>query len=312
MSGRTAHIPQRACHLQLLFHDERVMSMLHGKGPSFIKMHGLGNDFVVLDTRQSPLLLNKAEIRAIADRRTGVGCDQLIILTKPHVKVADVSMIICNADGSNAAACGNAARCVGALLMDELQRDTLIIETFAGLLHVCRGDGGLVTVNMGVARLDWRDIPLTHEMDTLHMPLRAGPLTDAVCVSMGNPHTVFFVPEVAAVDLTTWGPCIEHNAFFPEKTNVEIVQKICNTRLCVRVWERGVGITPACGTGACAAVVAAVRRGLLPGRQAEVLLDGGSLSIGLSYNEQVIMTGPTSTSFVGTLQWTPGENFSNR
>ncbi len=282
--------------------------MLRCKGPSFVKMHGLGNDFVVLDHRQSPLLLDRAAICAIADRRTGVGCDQLIMLVPPRTTGADVFMVICNADGSNAAACGNAARCVGALLMDELKRNTLIIETLAGLLHLCRSDDGLVTVNMGVARLDWHDIPLAHAMDTLHLPLRAGPLTDAVCVSMGNPHTVFFVPEADAVDLAAFGPRLECNALFPEKTNVEIVQFINYKSLRVRVWERGVGITRACGTGACAAVVAAVRRGLLPSRQAEVLLDGGSLSILWSDNEQVIMTGPAVASFVGTLQWTPGNH----
>ncbi len=282
--------------------------MLRCNGPSFVKMHGLGNDFVVLDHRQSPLLLDRAAVRAIADRRTGVGCDQLIMLVPPRTTGADVFMVICNADGSNAAACGNAARCVGALLMDELKRNTLIIETLAGLLHLCRSKDGLVTVNMGVARLDWRDIPLSHAMDTLHLPLRAGPLTDAVCVSMGNPHTVFFVPEAEAVDLATFGPRLESNDLFPEKTNVEIAQMTGNSLLRVRVWERGVGITRACGTGACAAVVAAVRRGLLPSRQAEVLLDGGSLSILWSDNEQVIMTGPAVASFVGTLQWTPGDH----
>ena len=282
--------------------------MFRCNGPSFIKMHGLGNDFVVLDNRQAPLILNRAAICAITDRRTGVGCDQLIMLVPPRATGADVFMVICNADGSNAAACGNAARCVGALLLDELKRDTMIIETLAGLLHVSRGENGLVTVNMGVARLDWREIPLSHAMDTLHVPLRAGPLTEPVCVSMGNPHTVFFVPAVDSVDLATFCPMLEYNALFPERTNIEIVEKFSDTLLRVRVWERGVGITRACGTGACAAVVAAVRRGLLPRRQAEVLLDGGSLSIVWSENEQVLMTGPAVTSFVGTLQWTPGDH----
>ncbi|VBB68982.1 Diaminopimelate epimerase [invertebrate metagenome] len=285
------------------------MSMLRSQGPSFIKMHGLGNDFVVLDNRQSPLVLNKVAIRAIANRRTGIGCDQLIMLVPPRAATrADVFMVIYNADGSSAAACGNAARCVGALLMDELGRDTLVIETLAGLLHVYRGQGGLVTVDMGVARLDWREIPLARALDTLHLPVAAGPLADAVGVSIGNPHAVFFVPEAESVDLSTFGPRIECDALFPERTNVEVVQKLGQEQLRVRVWERGVGITHACGTGACAAVVAAVRRGLLPSRQADVILDGGSLFIVLSHNAQITMTGPAVVSFVGALQWDPNPN----
>ncbi len=273
--------------------------------PPFLKMHGLGNDFVVLDARAHAFELTPARIRAIADRRTGVGCDQLVVIMPPKGQVSDATMLIYNADGSEVAACGNASRCVAWLLIQESGRDTVVIETKAGLLDAeSRGDH-LVAVDMGQPRLDWRDIPLAEPGDTLHLGVAVGPLADPVGVNMGNPHAVFFVDDAEAVDLATFGPVLEHYALFPERANIEVAQVLTPLdaalgRIRMRVWERGTGITMACGTGACATLVAAARRGLSP-RKAEIILDGGTLTIEWLPDDHVLMTGPVATSFSGTL-----------
>jgi diaminopimelate epimerase len=269
----------------------------------FIKMHGLGNDFVVLDARAHPLSVGPAEARAIADRRTGVGCDQLLIV-EPSER-ADVFMRIRNADGGEVAACGNGARCVGALVLAETGRGEATIETLAGVLGVRGEGGGSITVDMGAPALGWREIPLTEEMDTLHVGLSIGPasapvLADPVAVNMGNPHLVFFVDDAEAVDLATVGPMVENHPLLPERANVSVAHLAAPDTLRLRVWERGVGITSACGTGACAAAVAASRRGLA-GRAIDVELDGGRLGLHWTDDDHVLMTGPIATSFSGTL-----------
>ncbi len=266
----------------------------------FVKMHGLGNDFVVLDARASGLALSPAAVRAVADRHRGVGCDQLIVIEPARGSTSDAWMTIYNPDGSESGACGNATRCVAWLLMGQSGDDKVVIETKAGLLDAeARGDS-LVAVDMGRARLDWREIPLAEARDTLHLGIGAGPLADPVGVSMGNPHAVFFVDDVAAIDLAALGPVLEHHALFPERANIEIVQVLGPERLRMRVWERGAGITQACGTGACATLVAAARRGLCA-RKAEVVLDGGSLFIEWLADDHVLMTGPVALAFSGTL-----------
>lgn len=269
-------------------------------GFPFIKMHGLGNDFVVLDARARPIALDSAQVREIADRHTGVGCDQVILLEKTGTGLADVSMRIFNADGGEVEACGNASRCIAALLMDELQRDHVIIETVSGLLDAEEGAEGEIVIDMGRVKRDWRDIPLNEAVDPMHVPVSMGPLTDPVAVNVGNPHAVFFVDDVAKIDLASLGPLIEHHAMFPERTNVEIVQVVSPKKIRVRVWERGTGITMACGTGACAALVAAHARGLTE-RKAEVELDGGSLTVEWLKDEHVVLSGPAEISFSGTL-----------
>lgn len=274
--------------------------MTTATAPSFVKMHGLGNDFVVLDVRQSGLTLSAAAVRAIADRHRGVGCDQLIVVEAARGATSDAWMTIYNPDGSESGACGNATRCVAWLLMGQNGSDSVVIETRAGLLDAeARGDK-MVAVDMGAARLDWREIPLAEAVDTLHLGIAAGPLADPVAVSMGNPHAVFFVDDVAAIDLAAVGPGLEHHPLFPERTNVEIVQVLGPETLRMRVWERGAGITQACGTGACATLVAAARRGLT-GRKAEVILDGGSLFIEWLADDHVLMTGPVALAFSGIL-----------
>ncbi|MDH3792846.1 MAG: diaminopimelate epimerase, partial [Rhodospirillales bacterium] len=239
---------------------------------AFIKMHGLGNDFVVIDARREPFDLDDAQARTIADRRLGVGCDQLIVMEPAASSTADVFMRIRNADGGEVEACGNATRCVAALLMAERGGERCTVETRAGLLEAKPAGPDRIAVDMGEARLGWGDIPLAREMDTLHLGLSADGLSDPVAVNIGNPHAVFFVDDAEAVDLTGLGPRLEHDPLFPERANIGVAQVSGADRLRLRVWERGVGITRACGTGACAAAVAAHRRGL-SGRKVEVMLD---------------------------------------
>ncbi len=269
-------------------------------GTPFLKMHGLGNDFVVLDARTRPIELSAAAVRAIADRHTGVGCDQLVVLRRPAEAGADAFMEIRNADGAAVGACGNATRCVAALLMQQSDAETVTIATVAGLLEAHREPDGTISVDMGPARLGWHEIPVARDVDTLHLPVALGPLTDPVGTNIGNPHATFFVADVAAVDLSRLGPALEHDPLFPERANIGIAQILSPERIRLRVWERGSGITRACGSGACAALVAAVRRGLT-GRRAEVLLDGGSLAIEWQETGHVRMTGPVATSFAGVL-----------
>ena len=271
----------------------------------FTKMQGLGNDFVVLDARRRSIPLSLDDRRRIADRRLGIGCDQLIVLEPPQTAGADVFMRIYNPDGSEAGACGNATRCISGRLMGESGADRMIVETISGLLPARRREAGRIAVDMGPARLGWGDIPLDHECDTLHLPLSLGPLADPVGVNMGNPHAVFFVDDAEGVDLPTFGPVLEHYALFPERANIEVAQMLTPLdaglgRIRMRVWERGTGITMACGTGACATLVAAARRGLSP-RKAEIILDGGTLTIEWLPDDHVLMTGPVAVSFSGTL-----------
>ncbi|MEQ8354959.1 MAG: diaminopimelate epimerase [Kiloniellaceae bacterium] len=269
-------------------------------GRPFLKMHGLGNDFVVVDARTAPFPLTDALAQAIADRHEGVGCDQLLILEPPTNGSADVFLRIRNHDGGEVGACGNGTRCVASLVMGELGREAIVIETAAGLLQARAAGPDRVTVDMGEARLGWQDIPLSAERDTLNLGLSLGPMADPVGVSMGNPHAVFFVEDVEALALAELGPALEHDPLFPERANIGAAQVIGENKLRLRVWERGVGLTRACGSGACAAAVAAARRGLT-GRRVEVVLDGGSLVLEWREDGHVEMTGPVAIAFTGTL-----------
>src|SRR5882672_10859209 len=274
-------------------------------GVPFLKMHGLGNDFVVLDARARPLDLALERRRAISDRRLGVGCDQLIVLEKPTEHEADVFMRIYNPDGGEAGACGNATRCVASVLMEERQTDHVTVQTVSGLLDSQKAgiaaDGlPVISVDMGPARLDWRDIPVSEACDTNHMPVGLGPLQDPVGTSMGNPHATFFVDDAAAIPLGELGPKLERDRFFPERANIGVAQLVDEDRLRLRVWERGAGITLACGSGACAAVVAASRRGLVQ-RTAEVIVDGGTLAVEWLRDDHVLMTGAIALAFKGEL-----------
>ena len=272
---------------------------------AFTKMHGLGNDFVVIDARAGKpgagIAIGDAVAAAIADRHTGIGCDQLIVVEDAPGVDADAFMRIRNADGGEVDACGNATRCVGAVLLGESGADTVRIRTGADLLTVTRADGGLVTVDMGVPRLEWDDVPLAMAADTLHLDLERGPLADPAAASMGNPHATFFVDDADAVPISVLGPELEVDPMFPERANIGIAQMLAPDRMRLRVWERGAGLTPACGTGACAAVVNASRRGLA-NRRMVVEMDGGELLIDWREDTgHVFMTGPAETSFAGVI-----------
>jgi len=258
---------------------------------AFRKMHGLGNDFIVIDARETPVAMSPARAAALAERRTGIGCDQLIVL-EPSA-VADVRMRIFNADGSEVEACGNATRAVG-MLLGGAQR----IETLGGMLASTATDGG-ASVDMGPARFDSDAIPLSFAMDTLAMPVGWEDLDGPAAVNVGNPHVVFFVPDADAVDLARLGPVIETDPLFPEKVNVGVASVMGPSHITLRVWERGVGLTRACGTGACAAAVLAIRRKLVTS-PVRVDLPGGPLEIAWQQGGTILMTGPAAFSFSGT------------
>jgi len=268
-------------------------------GLRFLKMHGLGNDFVIIDARGAgdpvtPAPMTPDLARALGDRHRGVGFDQLAVITDSDT--ADATVTFWNADGSSAGACGNATRCVAHLLLAESGAGTLAMDTANGRLTAERLADGGIRVDMGPARTGWRDIPLAEEADTVALPLPGNP----GAVSMGNPHCVFFVDDAEAVALAEVGPHWEHHPLFPERTNVEFVHTLSRAEVRLRVWERGAGITLACGSGACAAVVAGIRKGLL-GRRVTVHLDGGALEIEWRENGRVCMTGPVSHVFEGRL-----------
>lgn len=263
-------------------------------------MHGLGNDFVVFDARTHPLDLAPEQARFVAHRRLGVGCDQ--ILTIQPSDSADAFMRIQNADGAEVEACGNGTRCVASLLIRESGQDTVTIETRAGLL-ACELEAvqeELVSVDMGEPVLDWDAIPVAQQTDTVSAGFSLGPLSQPGLVNVGNPHAVFFVDNANDIDLENWGPKIEHDRFFPERVNVSIADVRENDTIRLRVWERGVGITRACGTAACATAVAAIRRGLTD-RSVMVELDGGPLEIVWGDDNHIVMRGPVATSFAGRI-----------
>jgi diaminopimelate epimerase len=266
----------------------------------FVKMNGLGNDFVVVDAGSGPFRPTPAEVRAIADRHSGVGCDQLIAL-EPS-RFGDAFMRVWNADGGEVGACGNGARCAGWLVMRAAGREIINLETASGVLNVRHAGAERVTVDMGAPRLGWGDIPLARPMDTDAIDLIVHvDWPPPGCVSMGNPHVVFFVPDAEAAPVKRLGPIVERHALFPERVNVGFAQIVARDRIRLRVWERGAGLTQACGTGACAALVAAHRRNLVDDT-ATLALDGGELSIRWRpENGHVSMTGPIAVEFTGRL-----------
>lgn len=262
----------------------------------FLKMHGAGNDFIVIDERARALDLSPHQVRHLADRRLGIGCDQFITLHKPPPGTdADLVMRIRNPDGGEAGACGNATRCVAELLFEQTGRPFQVIRTIAGDLAAERLADGRFRVDMGAAGLGWAEVPLACAMDTLHLPLPGDP---AAC-SMGNPHATLFVPDIAVAGRD--GPALEHDALFPQRANIGFAHILSPDRMRLRVWERGAGLTLACGSGACAAVVNAHRRGLT-GRRVTVEMDGGVLEIEYRHDGHVLMAGPAATSFRGEVE----------
>ena len=260
-------------------------------------MHGLGNDFVIIDRRLKKIQINDNLIQKLTDRRTGAGCDQLITINNTDNKNADVKIDIFNPAGDRAEACGNGTRCVAKILFDENdEKKTLKILSDAGTL-VAKKVGNDISVNMGKITTNWKKIPLSEKMDPLNIPIKVEGFEKVVSVNIGNPHVVFFGKSIENIDLNKIGPKIETHKFFPNKTNVEFIEIINSKKIKMKVWERGTGITLACGSGACAAVYAGWKKNLVE-KNTEVQLEKGSLNINI-VNEEAIMTGPAETSYTG-------------
>ena len=277
---------------------------------TFLKMNGLGNDFVILDGRPRPVRISPQAAHAIADRRNGIGCDQVILLDRPGPGFSsgpDVVMRIFNADGSEVDACGNASRCVALILAAEKGRPDVVIQTNAGLLGALVNEDGSVTVDMGAPKFRWDEIPLSEEFqDTRYIELQVGPIDAPVLhspsvVNVGNPHCIFFVDDVEGHDLGTIGPFLEHHMLFPQRANISLAQILEDGTIRLKVWERGAGLTRACGTAACAAAVCAARR-RLTARKLAVHLPGGTLHIDWREgDDHILMTGPATLDHTGTL-----------
>lgn len=271
----------------------------------FRKMNGLGNDFVVLDARVHPLAVSEDQARAIADRKTGVGCDQLIVMEKSPT--ADVRMRIWNAEGGEVQSCGNASRCIADIVMAEKGRASATIDTKGGFLTAHQAGKLMVRIDQGKPRFDWKDIPLSEAFpDTRHIELQVGPIDRPLIhspsvVNVGNPHCIFWVNDLAVVDLGKVGPMIEHHPLFPERTNVELAKVVARDHVVLHVWERGAGLTKACGTAACAVMAAGYRLKMID-RECRVTLPGGDLFMAVNEdNGHVLMTGPLEYEFDGVL-----------
>ena len=270
---------------------------------SFIKMHGLGNDFAIFDARSQALSIPVARIQALGDRRTGIGFDQLVIIDPAKSAGTDAYLRIYNNDGSEVGACGNATRCIAQLLIDDLKNEKIVLETKAARLEGSQRHDKIM-VDMGEVHLGWKDIPLSEDQDTLSLKVEEGALKHPVGVNVGNPHAVFFMhhEDIENVPLEKLGPKVENHPLFPEKVNVEVAHVINRGKIRMRVWERGAGITRACGTGACAVAVAAVRRGLTS-RKVTVILDGGELDIEWRESDNhVLMIGAVAESYRGEVE----------
>lgn len=267
------------------------------KNIEFTKMNGLGNDFVIIDARVQDIENKEKLSKVMGDRHFGIGCDQIIFM-EPSER-ATIFMRIYNPDGSEAKACGNATRCVADILLRESGKDECVIETRAGLLKCVRTDEFHITVDMGEPRLEWQQIPLSADHDTYSLPIGGNGVSNPVAVNMGNPHCVFFVDDIDQVDVQKIGPGFEYASIFPDRANIEFVEVLNRGHVKMRVWERGAGITLACGSGACATAVAAIRRGLTA-RKVIVEMDGGPLVLEWKESDnRVYMTGPVAYVFTG-------------
>ena len=267
---------------------------------NFTKMHGLGNDFIIIDKRFEKIIISKNLINKLSDRKIGAGCDQLITINSSEMHNIDANIEIFNPGGDRAEACGNGTRCVAKLLFDETKKTKVNIQSDAGILNATKKDGCYVSVNLGQLSTDWQKIPLSKNIDTLNIPIKIDNFSNGVAVNVGNPHIVFFGNNLEKVDLSKIGPIIENDKLFPNKTNVEIIEIINNKKIKMRVWERGAGLTLACGSGACASVYAGQLKNLL-NNNVEVQLKKGSLFINIEKDE-AILTGPAEISFHGSIE----------
>ncbi len=269
----------------------------------FLKMHGLGNDFVIFDARNQHMKLNQDSVKYISNRKTGIGCDQIAIINPAKSKDTDCFMLIYNADGGEVGACGNVTRCVASFLMKDLNKDKVLIETIEDILICTKSDNDNITVDMGIPRVKWDEIPLSKEVDTLNLNLSKDNVSNPTAVSVGNPHCVFMVENIDNIDIEKLGSYFENHELFPERTNVEFIKIIDRNTIRMKVWERGTGVTKSCGTGACGSFVAAHRKGLV-GDKAKLILDGGELEISIN-NEtgHIFMKGAATYVFKGDIEF---------
>lgn len=278
--------------------------MLPGGRP-FLKMHGLRNHFIIVDGRKEPWRPGVEEAVRLCDRQVGVGADQIVVIEMPtDAGAAERALAFArfwNVDGREAEACGNATRCVAWLLLEEQSSDAVMLETRAGVLQCRRVGPQTVSTGMGRISMHWADIPLAEKRDTCHLDLRYGPLQDPVALSIANPHLVFFVDDVDLVELEKLAPAIQNDPLFPASVNVGIAQLLSDSRMRLRVYERGAGLTMACGSGACVAHFAALARGLTDSRKMSVHLPGGELDIEILADGSAVMTGPVAFCFSGYL-----------
>ena len=284
---------------------KHFFSNVHPTGRSFIKMHGLENHFVIFDGRNDSFSPNRSEISRICNTKTGIGADQLIILNQPSIdgvkSGAKVFMKLLNIDGREVEACGNATRCVAGLLMDHEGAATIKIETLAGILECHKLEDCRVQCNMGIATLDSKNIPLSIDIDTLNVELESGPLSNPVISNIGNPHATFFVDNIENVDIEKWAPAVQKNSLFPEEVNVGVAEIIDQHTLKLEVYERGAGLTTACGSGACAAVYAANKRKLDVSNKMQVIMPAGYVDIELFNDDSLTMSGPITYVYSGLL-----------
>lgn len=270
-------------------------------GRPFVKMHGLRNDFVIVDGREQPYHPSTKEIIHICDRHEGVGADELLIVEPPKNPIAYAFVRIINPDGREVEACGNATRCIGWLLLKECSQKEIKIETLGGILTCALAGEKQVSCEMGKVKTYWQDIPISEEMDTLHLNIGIGPLNDPVGMNIGNPHAVFFVEDMDAIDLPKYGKTLQTHPLFPQEANIGVAQLINSETLKLSVWERPGTLTTACGTGACVAVAAAHRRGLTDKKRMTVIMSAGSVEIELKEQNIAVMTGPVEICYVGYL-----------
>jgi diaminopimelate epimerase len=275
------------------------------RGRAFIKMHGLRNHFVIVDGREQAYMPVATEIVAICDPQIGIGADQLVVIEAPETKGRNDAVAafirFYNVDGREAEACGNATRCVGWLLLEEAGADRLHLETRNGVLECKRAGDKRVSCEMGSISMEWRKIPLSEQRDTCHIAVGNGPLQDGIALNIGNPHIVYFVDDIDSVDLQSLAPSIQNNALFPSQVNVGVVQMLSGELLRLKVYERGAGLTQACGSGACVAAFAALARGLTDKRNLTVKMPAGDVDIAISPDGKATMTGPVAYCFTGSL-----------
>ena len=267
---------------------------------NFIKMHGLGNDFIIIDKRKINININKKIIRKISNRKTGIGCDQVIIINKSLRKKSAARIKIFNSNGSEAESCGNGIRCVSKLLFKNKKRNKIILDSIVGELKAILNKNKSISVNMGIIKENWKNIPMSKKINNRNIPINIKNFSKGFAVNIGNPHIVFFGKEINNLDISVIGPKIENHNLFPNKINVEFVEIVNRKKIKMRVWERAVGETLACGSGACAAVYAGLKKEMI-GKKCEVILKKGSLFIDITKNNEIIMTGPAEISYHGKI-----------